>query len=132
MTAALSTFFLPSAGSRIAAWAKFRCRKIHASEKTARVILLCTYAFLVRYTVFGCIDQILSRTNDSDNREYSKGYGNITSVILTKCSGKSGYNMIGHVTARAAANGLFAMLFYFYIKNYRVNYLYYSNRCVLC
>lgn len=68
--------------------------------------------------------QVLTGTNDSYNREYSKGYGDITSIVVVKHSGKPGYNVIGNIAARAAASRLFTRLFHLYVKHYGIYDLY--------
>ena len=49
--------------------AKFPNGERHLAEETAGVILLLRYAFLVRNAVVGCLDEILSRAFDPDDRK---------------------------------------------------------------
>jgi hypothetical protein len=46
-------------------WTKFRYRKCHISEYGAGVIILRGDTYLVGNTVFGGMDQVLSRANKS-------------------------------------------------------------------
>ena len=130
LTAAFSAFFVTSAAMRVSAWAKLGSGKIHASEERTGIVFLCRYAFLIGYAIFGCLDQILTGADYSNNREDSKGYGNITSVVVAERSGKTGYNVIRHVTTAATARGLLTRLFDLYAKNYGVYYLYDRYRSI--
>ena len=54
--------------------AKLARRERHTPKDRARIILARLYAFLVRYAIFRCLDEVLRRANNANNGENAKRY----------------------------------------------------------
>ena len=83
----------------------------HRVEQTAGIVLIGCYTFLIGNTILGCVDQILGRAHESNHREYSKTYKEISvSVLIAKASVHSDGNALGNIAAATASAPLIASL----------------------
>jgi hypothetical protein len=89
---------------RYAGRAKFTHGERHMPEHRAWVILARLDAFLVRNAVLGCLNQILGRTNDANNRENAEGYRQVTpSFPVCQRTAQAIANGFGNIAAATAA-----------------------------
>lgn len=97
--------------ARHAGRAKFAHGESHMTEHGARIVLAGLNAFLIRNTILGCLDEILSGTNDANDREDAKRYGQIApSFPVAQRTAQAIANGLGNVTA-ATATMTFMLLF---------------------
>ena len=107
----------------------------HRVEQTAGIVLIGCYTFLIGNTILGCVDQILGRAHESNHREYSKTYKEISvSVLIAKASVHSDGNALGNIAAATAAarRRTGYLLVNACGKNYGIDHLNYCFRKILC
>ena len=101
--------------------AKFCCWERHRAEYAARIVFFDGDTFLFRNAVFGCLNQILCRAHNADNRENAERNGKITlaasslstAVAKAKRCLKASVYRLGNVSlAAATAAGAFADTLY--------------------
>ncbi len=72
-------------------------------EKSARIVLVGSYALLIGNTVLGGVNEILCGANYAHDRKYSDADKKVSvSVLFTKTAVKSYGNALGNVSALAA------------------------------
>lgn len=103
----------------------------HTVEKSARIVLVGRYAFLVRHAIFCCVYKVLSGSYYTNHREYSEAYEEISIpfLVIAKASVKSRHDGFGNIRATAAtASAITACLFVYTCGEHdRINDL---NHCL--
>ena len=115
--------------------AKLIYGKCHSVEKSARIIFVGSYALLIGNAIFGCAYEVLRGTHDSDNRENSYTYKEISvAVLVGKASAKSCCNALGDISAAAtrAARRTAHLFIHAGCKHDGIYHLYYRLGNVLC
>ena len=89
--------------------AKFCRWERHRTEYATRIVLFNGNALLFGNAIFGCLNEILCRAHDANNREDAKRYGQITfsasafaAIVKAKRCFKARKNRLGKITFAAA------------------------------
>ena len=107
-SAMLAVIIVPTqAAARRAGRTKLSRRKCHLSEHRTGIVLAGLHAFLIRHAVFRCLNQILRRTNNADNRKDTQRYRQITILFPVRQGPTHAVtNRLGNLAAATAAMAL--------------------------
>lgn len=102
--------------------AKFPHGERHTAEHCTGIVVTRLHAFLIWYAVLSCLNEILSRTNNTNDRENAERYSKITAhVAFDKRSAHAPCNLIGNLATTAATAAIILFFVNVCVQNDGIN-----------